>query len=140
MGHKGGFVLQSEPHESLFNGLLDITSRVRRAVHERDLEALRLLAKEHDYVMDKLNRAGFSKDPDLLDLIKEVHDNVGGIIAKIGKMRDEIGRELRTFVERKEMVNAYASGIYSVRPRPGAVSERKGRSDTILNLKKDITF
>lgn len=54
MGHRGGFVLQSEPHESLFSGLLNITSRVRRAIHEGDLEALRLVAKEHNYVMDKL--------------------------------------------------------------------------------------
>jgi hypothetical protein len=100
--------LQSEPHESLFRGLLDITSKVKRAVHEGDLEALRLLAKEHNYVMDELNRAGFSTDPDLLDLVKKVYDQIGGIIAEIRKRQDEIGRELRTFVERKRMAGAYA--------------------------------
>jgi len=105
--------LQSEPYESLFRGLLDITSKARRAAHEGDIDALILLTKEHDYVMDKLNRTGFSKDPDLLDLVKEVHDQVGGIIAEIRKRRDEIGRELRTFVERKRMAGAYAQNAWS---------------------------
>jgi len=52
--HRGDFVLQSEPHESLFSGLLNITSRVRRAIHDGDLEALRFLAKKDNCVMDKL--------------------------------------------------------------------------------------
>jgi hypothetical protein len=38
----------------MFSGLLNITSRVRRAIHQGDLEALKLLAKKHNYVMDKL--------------------------------------------------------------------------------------
>ena len=100
--------MQSSTHESLFRRLLDITSRIKTAICDGDAEALKLLAGEHNCVMDELNRAGFSKDPDLLDLVREAHDQVGEVIGKIRKRRDEIGRELRTFCERKRMSGAYA--------------------------------
>ncbi|MEA1867502.1 MAG: hypothetical protein U9N19_05305 [Thermodesulfobacteriota bacterium] len=95
-------------HESLFRKLIDITSRVKTAIYDGDAEAIKLLAREHNCVMDKLNRAGFSKDTDLFDLVREANNQVGGIIGEIRKRRDEISRGLRTCVERKKMAGAYA--------------------------------
>ena len=97
-----------QPHQSLFRKLIDITSRVKTAICDGDAEAIKLLAMEHSCVMDELNRAGFSKDPDLFDLVREANNQVGGIVGEIRKRRDEIGRELRTCVERKKMAGAYA--------------------------------
>ena len=100
--------MQSELHESLFNRLRDITARVKAALCDGDTEALERLALEHKTVMDKLNQAGLSKNADLIDLVKEVSDEVRETIAEIGKRRDEIGRELVTLGKRKKVAYAYA--------------------------------
>ena len=100
--------MQSEPHESLFNRLRDITARVKVALGDGDTEALERLALEHKNVMNKLNQAGLSADTDLIDLVKEASDEVREVIAEIGKQRDEIGRQLVAMGKRKKMAYAYA--------------------------------
>jgi len=100
--------LQSELHESLFNRLRDITARVKVALGDGDAEALERLAVEHKKVMDKLNQAGLSTDADLLDIVKEVSDEVREVSAEIVKQRDETGEELVLFGKRKKVAYAYA--------------------------------
>ncbi|MCK4391240.1 MAG: hypothetical protein KAV83_13500 [Desulfobacterales bacterium] len=100
--------MQSEPHELLFGKLRDITARVKVALGDGDTEALERLAPEHKTVMNKLNQAGLSTKVDLIDLVKEVNDEVRDTIAEIGKRRDEIGGELVTLEKRKKMAYAYA--------------------------------
>lgn len=103
-----GFVLQSEPHEPLFGKLRDVTARVKAALGDGDTEALERLALEHKKVMDKLNQAGPSTNADLLDLVKEVNDEVCEVSAEIVKQRDETGEELVLFGKRKKVAYAYA--------------------------------
>ncbi len=103
-----GFMLQSEPHESLFRRLLDIDARVRAALERRDAEAVRELSKEHRDVMNSLGLAGLSKDPRLLDLAKEVKNQVSETIKEIEKRRHEIGRKLAVVAERKKVAYVYA--------------------------------
>jgi hypothetical protein len=100
--------LQSERHESLFESLRGITARVKAALGDGDTEALDQLALEQKTVMNKLNQAGFSTNANLIDLVKELSDEVREVIAEIGKRRDEIGGELVTLGKRKEMAYAYA--------------------------------
>jgi predicted transcriptional regulator len=100
--------LQSELHESLFESLRDITARVKAALGDGDTEEVDQLALEHKTVMNKLNQAGFSTNANLIDLVKELSDEVRVVIAEIGKRRDKIGGELVTLGKRKEMAYAYA--------------------------------
>lgn len=100
--------MQSEPHESLFNKLRNITARVKAALCDEDTEALERLTLEHKTVMDKLNQAGLSTNADLIGLVKELSNEVRDVIVEIGKQRDEIGRELVTLGKRKKMAYAYA--------------------------------
>ena len=100
--------MQSEPHESLFRRLRDITARVKAALCDGDTEALEQLAPEHKTVMDELNQAGLSTNADLLDMVKDLSDEVRETIAEMGKQRDEIGEELVLFGKRKKVAYAYA--------------------------------
>jgi len=100
--------LQSELHEALFESLRGITARVKAALGDGDTEELDQLALEHKTVMNKLNQAGVSTNANLIDLVKELGDEVREVIAEIGKRRDEIGGELVTLGKRKEMAYAYA--------------------------------
>ena len=100
--------MQSEPHESLFSRLRNITARVKVALCDEDTGALERLALEHKTVMDKLNQAGLSTNADLIGLVKELSNEVRDVIVEIGKQRDEIGRELVTLGKRKKMAYAYA--------------------------------
>ncbi len=100
--------MQSEPHEPLFGKLRDVTARVKAALCDGDTEALERLALAHKSVMDKLNQAGLSTNADLIDLVKEISDEVREVVAEIGKRRDEIGRELVTLGKRKKVAYAYA--------------------------------
>ena len=58
--------------------------------------------------MDKLNRAGLSRDAGLLDLVKETRDQVNEVVAEIGKQRDELCRQLVMFERKKRVSAAYA--------------------------------
>ena len=100
--------MQSEPHEPLFKKLRDITARVKAALGDGDTEALERLALEHKTVMNKLNQAGLSTNAGLIDIVKEVSDEVRETIAEIGERRDEIGRQLVLFGKKKKAAYAYA--------------------------------
>jgi hypothetical protein len=100
--------LQSETHESLYRSLSDISDRVKAALGEDDAETLIGLAGEHREVMDKLDRAGLSKDTGLLDLIKETRDQVYEVVAEIVNQRDEVGRKLVLSGKKKRASAAYA--------------------------------
>lgn len=100
--------MQPMPHESLFERLRDITARVKAALCDGDTEALERLALEHKTVMNKLNQAGLGINADLIDLVKELSDEVREVIAEIGKRRDEIGRQLVLFGKKKKVAYAYA--------------------------------
>ena len=100
--------MQSEKHESLFLSLSDSMAKVTSAIHNGDAETLKNLAEENNLLLNELARAGFSKNPDLLDPVTEARNQVGEIISEIRKKRDEIGEELAVFVKRKNLVRAYA--------------------------------
>ena len=101
-------MLQSEPHESVFEQLCDVTARTKAALRKGDTEAITQLALEHKSVMNKLNQAGLSTNADLIALVKEVSNEVRDVILEIGKQRDEIGRKLVTLGKQKKMAYAYA--------------------------------
>jgi hypothetical protein len=100
--------LQSEIHETLYRSLADITVRVKATLGEDDARALMDLAGEHRDVMDKLDWAGISRDPDLLEMIQKTRDQVYLAIAEIGRQRDELGRQLGMRAKKKMVSSAYA--------------------------------
>jgi uncharacterized protein YcaQ len=100
--------LQSKPHESLFKRLHDITARVKPALRDEDTEALERLALEQKVVMDKLNQEGLCTNMDLIDMVRELSDEVDEVIVEIGRRRDEIAQQLLLAGKRKRMAYAYA--------------------------------
>lgn len=104
-------MLQPETHETLYRSLADIAVRVKTALGENDAETLMGLAGEHREVMDKLDRAGLSQEPGLLDLINETRDQVYEIVAEIGNQRDELGSQLVMFGKKKKGFAAYAKNM-----------------------------
>lgn len=100
--------MQPETHETLYRSLLNITARVKSALVEDDAQTLMQLAGEHREVMDKLDQGGLSQDPGLFDLVEETRDRVYEIVAEIGTQRDEVGRQLVMFGNRKRASAAYA--------------------------------
>ena len=100
--------MQSKPHESLFKRVYDITARVKIALRHQDTEALKRLALEHKTVMNKLNQDGLSTNVDLIDMVREVSDEVHEVIAELGKRRDEIAQQLLLLGKRKKVAYAYA--------------------------------
>jgi len=106
--------LQSETRETLYGSLADITARINSALGENDARALMGLAEEHRDVMDSLKRSGLSRDAGLLDRVKETRDQVHEVVAKIGKQRDELGRQLVMFERKKRVSAAYGGSGLSV--------------------------
>jgi hypothetical protein len=100
--------LQSKSHESLVKRLHDITARVKTALRDQDTEALKRLALEHKTVMNKLNQDGLSTNVDLIDMVREVSDEVHEVIAEIGRRRDDIAQQLLLLGKRKKVAYAYA--------------------------------
>ena len=100
--------MQSETHETLHRRLSEITDQTRFALGQDDFRELMRLLKEHREVMGKINRAGLSRDNNLLKLIEEVHKQVQEVVQKIAKRRKELGRELILFEKKKKVSAAYA--------------------------------
>ncbi|MCK5507246.1 MAG: hypothetical protein KAI50_01840 [Desulfobacterales bacterium] len=94
-------------HRMLYNNLQDITIRAKKALGENNFEILVRLGEEHEKIMNDLNQAGLSDDPEILDLIKDIKDVVDELVVEIGKKRDKTGRELRRIGNGKKLVAAY---------------------------------
>ena len=101
-------MLPSKLCESVFEQLRDVTARVKAALCRGDTEAIAQLALEHKTVMNKLNQAGLSTNADLIDLVKELSDEVREVMAEIGKRRDKIGQQLVLSGRKKKIAYAYA--------------------------------
>lgn len=94
-------------HKTLYESLHIITMRVKIALGDNDIEALVRLGEEHEKIMNDLKHTGLSDDPLMLDLIKEVKDEVDELVAEIERKRDETGRELKKIGNGKKLVVAY---------------------------------
>ena len=73
------------------------------------------LAGEHREVMDKLDRAGLSRDTRLFELIEETCRQVDEVVAEIGKQRGELSRQL-VLSAKKRMVSAAYAGNKKTKP------------------------
>jgi hypothetical protein len=81
--------------------------RVKIALGDNDIEALVRLGKEHEKIINDLKHTGFSDNPLMLDLIKEVKDEVDEVVAEIERKRDKTRRELQKIGNGKKLVAAY---------------------------------
>jgi len=99
--------LEYKTHEVLYRDLMDITYSVKKCLGENDSEMLIHLAKEHKHVINEIKQAGFSRDPQLLDLVKETNDQVREVVAEIIIKRDQIGRRLNAVGNKKKLARTY---------------------------------
>ena len=106
--------MRSETYDALYGRLADITQRTRFALGQDDFQALTVLLREHREVMGDLNRAGLSRDTNLLKLIEELHKQVQEVVEEIGKRRKELGRELIMFEKKKRVSAAYAGAMLPI--------------------------
>ena len=94
-------------HKTLYESLHNITMRVKIALGDNDIEALGRLGKEHKNIMNDLKHTGFSDNPLMLDLIKEVKNEVDKLVAEIERKRDKTRRELKKIGNGKKLVAVY---------------------------------
>ena len=94
-------------HKTLYKSLHDITMKIKIALGDDDIEALVRLAEKHENIMNNLKQAGLSDDPEIFDLIKEAKDEIDKLVAKIERVRNETGRELKKIEDGKKLVAAY---------------------------------
>jgi len=106
--------LQSETHKTLYKYLADITHRTKFALGQDDFQALTALLREHRDVMGKINRAGLSRDIDLLKLSEELQKHVQEVVEEIAKRRKELGRQLIMFEKKKKVSAAYAGAMLPI--------------------------
>jgi hypothetical protein len=98
----------------LYRRLEDITGRIRSVLGENDARAITGLTEEHRQVMGSLKRAGLSRDPGLLDQVKETFNQLHKAIVEIDKRRDELCGQLVKFGRKKKVAAAYAGDRPSI--------------------------
>ncbi|MBW2641744.1 MAG: hypothetical protein JRE10_16780 [Deltaproteobacteria bacterium] len=106
--------MQSETHETLYRRLADITDRTQFALDQDDFQVLMGLLQEHRDVMGKINRAGLSRDTNLMKLIEELNKQVQEVVQEIAKRRKELGRQLIMFEKKKKVSAAYAGAMLPI--------------------------
>jgi tetrahydromethanopterin S-methyltransferase subunit G len=106
--------LQSETYETLYGRLADITHRTKFALGQDDSQALMGLLREHREVMGKINRAGLSRDFNLLKRIEELHKQVQEVVEEIVKRRKDLGRQLIMVEKKKKVSAAYAGAMLPI--------------------------
>jgi hypothetical protein len=99
--------LRSEAHEVLYRRLLDIAASARTAVDEADPETLENLAREQRSVMEELGRIGLSPDAALLDLVREVKNQIQAVLSEIKDRRRVIGEKLELQMGKRKQITAY---------------------------------
>jgi hypothetical protein len=99
--------LQSETHKTLYRRLSDVTDDVRNALCVKNTEALAFLAETNKTLMNKIDRAGFTRDPSLIPMLKAVKEQVDEITVQIKTERDKIGLQLKAAGNRKKLAAAY---------------------------------
>ena len=106
--------MQSESYEALYGHLENITLRTRFALDQDDFKELMSLLQEQRDVMGKLDRAGLSRDTNLLKPIEELRNLVREVVEEIAKRRKELGRQLIMFEKKKKVSAAYAGAILPI--------------------------
>ncbi|QCQ21649.1 hypothetical protein [Desulfoglaeba alkanexedens] len=99
----------SQPHETLYRRLVEISAKIETALENDDAGALANLAGEHRAVMDALGRAGQPRDPGLLETVTSAHERVTSAIEAIRRRRDELGRQLGMRARKKRAISVYGS-------------------------------
>ena len=100
--------MRSDLHKALYERLLDITTRVERAlVTGSNPGALDELAGEHMIVIKELKEAGLSRDPELLDLAKETSDRVRRLIGELERRRADTRGQMAAVSNRERLARAY---------------------------------
>jgi hypothetical protein len=72
------------------------------------------LLREHRDVMGKINRAGLSRDINLLKLMEELSKQVQEVIQEIGRRREDLGRQLIVFEKKKKVSAVYTGAMLPI--------------------------
>lgn len=100
--------MRSNPHKTLYRRLLDVTTRVEQAlVSDEGPGDLELFAAEHGKALACLKQIGLSRDPELLDLVRETNDRVCGVIEELKRLQAETRRQMAAVADRKRLTHAY---------------------------------
>jgi hypothetical protein len=99
--------LKSDPHQTIYTKLLDITERLNKAIDSGDVKIMDTLAKEHDIVMKHLKLLGLSNNVSLRPFLQEVQQKVVIVLHKLEKQRNQVKNKLLDINSRKKMIQGY---------------------------------
>lgn len=99
--------MPSNLHENLLRQLRQVTSRVKDALGNNELDGLPEMIKTHQEIMGQLERAGDCREPALFDLLTETNSEVQTVIRNIAARRTEAHDQMKTLANKKKLARAY---------------------------------
>jgi hypothetical protein len=101
--------LPSNLQEGLFRQLKKVSSRVKYALGENELDRLPGMIQEHQEIMLQLNQAGDCQDPELFHLMTEIKTEVQNVIQEIETRQSKIRGQMKVTANKKKLVRAYGA-------------------------------
>lgn len=100
--------MKSDPHQIIYEKLLDVTNRLDSAVDSGDVKIMDTLAKEHDIIMKHLQKLGISNNKALRPFLEEVYNKVILLSNKLEIQRSQVKDKLLNINSRKKMIQGYS--------------------------------
>ncbi len=101
--------MPSNLHEGLFQQLRTVTSRVKDALGENELDRLPEMMQEHENIMLQLKPAGDCQDPELLHLMRDIKADVQTVIQEIETRQSQIRGQMKATGNKKKLAKAYGA-------------------------------
>ena len=93
---------------TLLNLLRDITTQIKAALADNELDHINPLLLYHRRIMARLAGAGDCNDPGLLYILRELNADVEFIKTEIEIRKAQIRKQLNVMTNKKKLTRAYA--------------------------------
>ena len=94
-------------HLAVYKKLLEVISRVKQALRNDDLDTLQDLTGQHQLIMTALYRLGMIDDPNLLEPLRIIQQEMDEIVGLMADKRDLLHEKLASIYRKKRQAAAY---------------------------------
>jgi uncharacterized NAD(P)/FAD-binding protein YdhS len=109
--------LPSDHHQILYERLTDVMARTRNALlADKEGDLLEALHAEHEEVLQELQRAGYSKNPKMLESVRSADEQLRAVVEIVRHQQDRISQDLESFERRRKQVAGYTDVIRRTAP------------------------